>query len=409
MSVIETQVFENGMTLLAEPKKNVKSCSVQWVFPAGSCSDLPEAEGASVMLADMLPRGAGEFDSRALSDSMDRYGMRRSTDVGIHHLVLSSTMLGSDLQDGMSLITSMVLEPRMPADAMEPIRSLCLQALESLQDEPQQETMLRLRARHRPPPYNRSGYGARGALESMQLEDLQAAWRQRMVPGGSILSVAGDVDPAVLASWLENHMQGWEGAFPDPPMTGERLGGAEHVERDTSQVHIAMAWDAPAEPHPNSVLERIATRVFGGSSSGRLFTEVRQKRSLCYSVNGAYRGGRDMGVIGVYAGTTPERAQETLDTCKAEFDRMADGITGDEFRRIKTGLESSLVLSGESSSARAHALVADQFRLGRPRSLDEARQEIASVTLDQVNEYLGARVVDPPTIVTMGPVSLETG
>jgi len=409
VSVIDTRVFDNGLILLVEPKKNVKSCSVQWVFPAGSCSDPSESQGASVMLADMLPRGAGDLDSRALSDSMDRCGMRRSADVGIHHLVQSTTMLGSELQDGMSLVTSMVLEPRLPADAIEPVRSLCLQALDSLQDEPQQESMLRLRARHRQPPFNRSGYGEREALESIQLEDLQAAWRERIVPGGSILSVAGDVDMAALCGWLEDRMQGWEGAFPEPPMGGERLGGFEHVDRDTSQVHIAMAWDGPAAADPNSVFERIATRVFGGASSGRLFTEVRQKRSLCYSVNGVYRAGRDVGVIGVYSGTTPDRAQETLDTCLAEFDRMSEGITHDEFRRIKTGLESSLVLSGESSSARAAALVTDQFRLGRARSLDEARREIAAVTLEDVNEYLATRSVGSPTIVTMGPVALEPG
>lgn len=407
MRDIHTRVFDNGLSLVLEPKKNVKSCSVQWVFPAGSCTDHSEAVGLSVMLADMLPRGAADLDSRSLSDAMDRCGMRRSSDVGIHHLVLSATMLGSDLERGLDLTSSMVLDPTLPEDALEPIRSLSLQSLDSLQDDPQQEIMYRLRARHRRSPFNRSGYGEREAIESATIEQLREAWRLRMVPHGSILSVAGEVDPTEMERWVEARLSDWTGTPQEASDMKDRIGGIEHVERDTSQVHIAIAWDAPPEPHPDSVLERIATRVFGGSSSGRLFTEVRQKRSLCYSVSGVYRGGRDVGVISVYSGTTPERAQETFDTCLSEFHRMSKGIDKDEFRRIKTGLESALVLSGESSSARANALVADYFRLGRARTLEQLREDIASVSLDQVNEYLENRHAGDPTIVTMGPVALQ--
>ena len=95
LNTIETHRFGNGLQLLVEPKKNVKSCGLHWVFPAGACMDHGNHVGASVMLGEMLVRGAGSLDSRSMSDAMDRCGMRRSTDVGVFHLSASATLLGS--------------------------------------------------------------------------------------------------------------------------------------------------------------------------------------------------------------------------------------------------------------------------------------------------------------------------
>ena len=95
VSTIETHRFGNGLQLLVEPKKNVKSCGLHWVFPAGVCMDGDDTVGASVMLAEAMVRGAGALDSRSLSDAMDRCGMRRSTDAGVYHLSASATMLSA--------------------------------------------------------------------------------------------------------------------------------------------------------------------------------------------------------------------------------------------------------------------------------------------------------------------------
>ncbi len=365
--------------------------------------------GASVMLGEMLVRGAGSLDSRSMSDAMDRCGMRRSTDVGVFHLSASATLLGSSLQEGLGLLSTMVLEPHLSEEAVDPVRSLCLQSLDSLRDEPQHEVMLRLRARHRHAPFNRNGYGERSAIASMECSHVQDAWRRGIVPDGSMLGVCGDVEISKLVDQLEERFGSWSGSASLPKEEPGARGGVEHVTRDTAQVHIAIAWDAPAASHSDAVLERLASRVFGGSSSGRLFTEVRQKQSLCYSVGGSYRVGPDRGEIVVYAGTTPERAQQTLDTCLAEYHRMSNGITKEEFNRARIGLESGLVFSGESTSARATALVSDQFLLGHPRSLDDVRAEIAAVTLDQVNAYLSRRIEMDPTMLTMGSAPLDLG
>ncbi|CAN5843416.1 hypothetical protein BH11PLA1_BH11PLA1_23970 [soil metagenome] len=189
------------------------------------------------------------------------------------------------------------------------------------------------------------------------------------------------------------------------------LKGTNHHEQDESnQAHIFLAHDAPAESHPDARLERLAVAVLSGGSASRLFSEVREKRGLCYSVSAGYSADKLFGRTIAYVGTTPERAQQSLDVLRAELARIgtsAGAVTAEELARAKIGHKSSLVFSGESAGARAMALAIDQHRIGRPRSLDEIATESESVTLGELNSYLARRKTGATTLVTLGPGKLE--
>ena len=152
---------------------------------------------------------------------------------------------------------------------------------------------------------------------------------------------------------------------------------------------------------------RLAVEVLSGGMSGRLFTEVREKRGLCYSVWAGYSSLKGQGSILGYAGTSNDRAQATLDCFVAELHRLSDGVTQAELDRAKTGLKASTIMQGESTSARAGAIAHDFFIRGRIRTLDEIKDAIDAVTLEQVNAYLKKHKPGPFTIVIVGPKELK--
>jgi predicted Zn-dependent peptidase len=141
--------------------------------------------------------------------------------------------------------------------------------------------------------------------------------------------------------------------------------------------------------------------------SGRLFTEVREKRGLVYNVWAGYSSLKGLGSIFGYAGTSNERAQATLDCFIHELFRLQEGVTADELQRAKTGLKASTIMQGESTSARAGAIAHDWFMRGRLRTLDEIKDAIDGVSLDMVNAWLKANKPGPFTIVTVGPKELK--
>ena len=141
--------------------------------------------------------------------------------------------------------------------------------------------------------------------------------------------------------------------------------------------------------------------------SSRLFTEVREKRGLCYAVGARYHGLKEAAGITCYAGTTPDKAQETYNVICQEFGRLSQGITPEELQRAKIGLKAALVMQSESSSSRVGAIASDYHILGRMRSLDEIKTAIQAVTQEETEAFLARQTMDEFTVVTIGPTSIK--
>jgi predicted Zn-dependent peptidase len=184
-------------------------------------------------------------------------------------------------------------------------------------------------------------------------------------------------------------------------------GNYYHEHQPSEQTHIGIAYPSVPETDENYYTVRMAIEILSGGMSGRLFTEVREKRALCYSVWAGYSSLKGQGSILGYAGTSNDRAQATLDCFMAELHRLSDGVTAAELERAKTGLKASTIMQGESTSARAGAIAHDFFMRGRLRTLDEIKAAIDAVTVDQVNAYLKKNQPGPFTIVTVGPKELK--
>src|SRR5207302_7898752 len=87
-------------------------------------------------------------------------------------------------------------------------------------------------------------------------------------------------------------------------------GGISHLDKDTTQTQIAMAFPSVPFGQPEYYAAQGAVQVLSGGMGARLFTEVREKRGLCYAVYASYQTFKDRACALCYAGTTNERAQE---------------------------------------------------------------------------------------------------
>ena len=102
---------------------------------------------------------------------------------------------------------------------------------------------------------------------------------------------------------------------------------------------------------------------------------MREKRGLCYSVYASYESQLDRAAILCYAGTSADRAQQTLDVMLAEIDRLGrEGVALDELDTMRAGLKSSLIMAQESSMSRSGSLATDWYFLGRVRPIDRNRR-----------------------------------
>ncbi len=403
-SQIITEELPNGLTLAVEPMPHLRSVSWTLLVEAGSAGDPDGQNGAAQLLSGMVYRGAGERDARALSDALDSLGVQRGGRLDLEYVTLGGSSLASELGSALALYADIVRRPALPAVELDAERALALQALASLHDNPAQRLFSQLTQAYFPGPFGRPTLGTAEELEAIDIGDLQAEHTARFKPSGAILAVAGGTTFEEARRLALEHFGDWSGApRPAPRATPREEPFYEHLQQDTAQTQIGLAYAGLPIEHPDYYKARLGLNVLSGGMGARLFTEVREKRGLVYSVAAVPRLQRGSGLVLGYAGTQPERAQETINVLAGELRRLAEGVTAEELQRARTGLLSAMVMQGESTGARASAMAGDIFLIGRPRTLDEIRAGVDSVTLETLNTHLAAAPEPRFTILTLGP------
>ena len=137
----------SGARLVVERMPGTRSCAAVWMLPVGTASD-PEGdagEGEATVLSELILRGAAGKSSRDISDAFDALGAQRHGAAAVHHTMLSTLCMGERIEEAMRLLSLVVRQPHLDADALESVRAIALQALNGLEDEPQHLAGVRLR------------------------------------------------------------------------------------------------------------------------------------------------------------------------------------------------------------------------------------------------------------------------
>ena len=398
----------NGLTLVAERMPGVRSAAMTLLTPAGASGDPLDRLGTANVLGELVLRGAGDRDSRQLTDHLDRLGLQRSSSTGVLHTRFGAAALAANVMSGLDAYADILMRAKLPEDGFAPALDLAMQGLDGIDDDPRHKLSIKLREAFWPWPLGRNAMGDPDELEKLTLDEVRAAYATRYRPDGTILAVAGDVDFSSLKDKVTSLFGGWTAKPATPVAAKDTRRRRVFEEQKSEQTHIGLAYPAIDEAHADYYAARLATEILSGGMSGRLFTEIREKKALVYSVSAGYTAYPGQGAITGYAGTSNERAQQTLDAFLVELDRLSDGVTPEELARAKTGLKSSTIMSGESSGSRAGTIAYDQFVRGRLRSIDEIVRAIDAVTLENVNAYLAANRPKDLTIVIVGPKELQT-
>ncbi|MEY4667858.1 MAG: hypothetical protein RL518_557 [Pseudomonadota bacterium] len=410
--MITTHQLANGLSIIIEEMPHVESASYDLLIPGGLVCDPKERIGAGLVLGDLIGRGAGHLSSRELSEAFDDLGIRHGEGVGSDRYAFSGSLVSDSLPRALELVSYMVREPLLQEDEIPNIQSVLLQDLDSLNDNPARRSMVELSKRYYPAPYNRSSLGDADGIRATTRSTVQQLWRNLFSPRRAILSIAGNVQTSEVLKTVERLFGGWSGEEVHvPPFGTMPKNDYFHIDSDSSQMQIVLAAPSVRFNEEGYYAGKLAVSILGASMFGRLFVEVREKRGLCYSVYARHGSTTDYGTVTAYVGTTPERAQESLDVLLTELHGLKGTVTKDELERARTNLKAALIMGEESPGARAGSNAQDWWLIKRVRPLSEINAEIDKVTVASVDEFLSSHPFKPCSILTLGKhaLSVPTG
>ena len=399
--------FPNGLTLVAEEMDWLESAAFALLTPAGCAYEPVELGGLGNLTCEMAQRGAGERDSRQIVSDLENLGADCSASVTNSHTSFGGAMPAESLLDVLSIYADILRRPHLPEEQLEDARLACLQEVRALEDDLAQKLFVEMRKRVYGETLGRSPQGTLDSVASLKLEHVKDHFTRGYQPRGTILSVAGKIDWPALKDHVESILGDWQEQPAHQLRESRPQREYLHLPSESSQTHIGIAFDSVPYSHPDYFQMRGAIGVLSDGMSSRLFTEVRERRGLCYTVYASCHSLRDRGAVFAYAGTTAERAQETLDVMLEQLRDLRKGVREEELKRLKGRIKRALIIQQESSPARSGSIAFDWYFLNRVRTKEELSKIIDDLTVDSINAYLAAHPPENFTVVTLGQNELK--
>jgi len=290
------------------------------------------------------------------------------------------------------VMTEMLWCPRFEDLAAE--REVVLEEIAMYEDDPQDRVFDVLgEAVFGTHPLGRAVIGRAEVVRAVELDGLRSFHAERYLPPSVVVAAAGSVDHDRLVEMVQRTSPSSDTA---EPVSVDASGGGRdvHFERrvrflrkDTEQYHVCLGGRGIARDDERRFALRVMEGVLGGTSSSRLFQEVREKRGLAYSVFSFSNLHASTGEVGLYVGTRPENLGEAIATIANELERFVeDPATDEELTRSRENVKGRIVLALESTAARMNRLGSSVLSNLPILSVDEIIERIEAVELSDLHE-----------------------
>lgn len=414
---VSAALLPNGIDVRVVPHHGAPVVSVAALVRGGSASDPVDRPGLAAFTADLLDDGAGDLDGPGLADALARIGAEADIEVWPDATVVTITTLARHVDRAMALVADLLQRPRFASDDIERSRGLRLDRLRQMRSHAASVADRALtRALYEQHPYGHPGIGDAGSVAAISGDDIRAFHRASVVPGRTVLVIAGDVASdtatrlahAAFGGWIAAPSAAAAPAF-DVPAPRARVLLVARPGAPQSELRIGQVSAARATPDYHALL--LWNAALGGQFVSRLNLNLRQAKGYTYGVRSGFDFRRDRGPFSVHtsvqtavtANAVAEILREVRELCTTA------PLTADELARAQAavglgyprGFETAQQVARAVAQLALHDIDATHFERFVPH--------LTGLTLDDVTAA-AARHVAPDrftTVVVGDPALVE--
>ncbi len=387
--------LDNGVRVVTEAMPSVRSVALGLWVRTGSRDEEPAQAGVSHFLEHLLFKGTKDHSAIEISELFDGMGAAVNAATSKESTHLHARFLDAHTDRAFQLMSEMLLAPTYPEVDSE--REVVCEEIAMYEDEPSDRVHdVLAEAVFGEHPLGRRVIGRAEVIGSIPVPDISAYHQRRYVGGNLVVAAAGNVEHSHLVELAERYVKPPEGVpEPAPGESNGRTPTASFYQKETEQYHICLGAPGISRGDDRRFALGVLDSIFGGSTSSRLFTEVREKRGLAYSVGSYSEQYIDAGTVATYVGTREDNVDEALEIIGREMAELAaSGAGGEELERAKEHVKGRMVLGLESSGARM-GRCARSTLFGTPLlSLDEMLARVDAVSEDELGALAG-ELYDP--------------
>ena len=412
--------LENGITLLVREDGTVPTVGVRAVFPGGLREETQLTNGAFSFISELLPKGTRNLTAKELAEAVADMAGGLTGFGGKNTFGVKADFLARFFPEGLALVRDVIREPAFAPQEAEKIRPELLAQLkqqdDSLTSLAFQEFNSQLFGGH---PYGLNSIGSEDAIKSFTAAALKDIYFKHAKPENLVLAISGDVKAEetkdlvvrLFGDWQRAKIQEkheiYEDILPPASLTKEKI---KEIRRDKEQVHLVIGFLGTTLKNSDRYGLEVLDTILSGQS-GRLFTELRDKQSLAYSLSSFSFFGLDTGAFGIYVGTSPEKKEQAINSVWNELKTIREmRVSQEELDRAKNILISQYELALQTHSAQALELgLNETYGLGQDfgnRYIEAIKAVDATKVIEVARKYI---LPDAYVMVAVGAERAEKG
>jgi zinc protease len=353
---IEPIVTPAGIKAWLVRERAVPLIAMAYAFNGGSTQDAADKAGTANLAADMLDEGAGDLDSKAYHERLERHAIELSFSVSRDYFRGSLRALTEHGEEAFDLLALALQKPHFAAEALERVRGQELAELRREVSNPNSlASKLWWSTAFPDHPYGRESRGTLDTVPRIGADDLRSYVGQVFARNELTVSIVGDIDAETAGKLIDRAF----GALPPhnaltavPEVSPRGLGRRIVIPLDVPQAVVTFGGVGIARHDADFMAAYVVNHILGGGSfTSRLYREVREKRGLAYGVSESLVWFRRAAVMLGGTATRADRTGDALKVIEAEIKRMAEsGPTPEELAAAKSYLKGAYVLGLDTST-----------------------------------------------------------
>ena len=386
-------VLDNGFRIVTQEMLDHRSVSLGIWVENGSRHEAQHENGISHFIEHLLFKGTEQRTAAQIAEEMDAVGGVLNAFTSKEHTCYYAKVLDEDLPLAIDLLTDIFLHSNFDSEEIERERSVILQEISQAEDTPDDYIhdlfSLDFFKDH---PLARPICGSVETVSSFRRQDFLTFFKSRYRPRRIVVAGAGHLRHDQLVQAFNERLGSVSDSVYDGRSSSQDDAGAPEMgsgifqhAKSLEQVHLCLGMPGVHQTHPQRYTAYVLNTLLGGGMSSRLFQEIREKRGKAYSVYSFSSAYKDVGYVGVYAGTSVEWVEEVVELILKELKQLAAGdIKDEEIRRTQGQLVGSMMLGLESTDSWMSHIARNEIYFGEPITTDEICQGIRAVSRDAV-------------------------
>ena len=403
---VQTTTLANGLRVVSDPVEHVETASVGLWVDVGARCESEETNGLSHLLEHMAFKGTERRSARDIAEEIEAVGGHLNAYTSRETTAYYAKVMKEDVPLALDLLADILQHSTFDPEELERERAVVIQEIAQVNDTPDDLVFDRFQETAYPDqPLGRSILGPPERVGSYSRDALAAYMAAQYRATRMVLVGSGRIEHDALVAAAEEAFTALPEGPTATPAAAAYGGGDCRVARDLEQAHLVMGFDGLAYDDDDFYALQVLSTLLGGGMSSRLFQEIRERRGLAYSVFTFSSSYADGGIFGVYAGAGEDELPQLIPVMADELINACTTVSDEEVARARAQLKAGLLMSLESTQARAERLGRHILLFGRPLAVAELIERVDAIDREAV-QRTACRILQGgrPTVAALGPI-----